>query len=93
MRWMAEDIDPPQFKSELEMKKLNVKKSRLVELNRGRFDAGMGMLTSVLACGGSMANTTCASSESPACKGGGVGTGPRAIAVDPYSRLVAAQAG
>jgi hypothetical protein len=35
---VAENIAPPQFNLEFEMKKLTVKKSRLVELNRDQLD-------------------------------------------------------
>jgi hypothetical protein len=86
MRWMAEDIDPPQFKWELEMKKLNVKKSRLVELNRGRLDLSLGAHTDD--CNGTLSmNLLCQATKTftGLCLG--------AIAVDPYSRRVAAPAG
>jgi hypothetical protein len=68
------------------MQKLTVKKSRLVELNRGRLDLSLGGIVSVFDCG----NETL--SKNLLCKAT-VTSGPVAMAVDLYSRRVAAQAG
>jgi hypothetical protein len=76
-----------QFTRELnmEMKKLTIKKSRLVELNRGQLAPTLMSVGSLfIACG------TCTNTAGAICAPTTTHTGPIAIAVDPYSRRKAA---
>jgi len=86
LRRMAEN-STPQTTWELEMKKLNVNRSRLVELNRGSVNAGAGILETLFGCD----NTTHTHSAKPTgCKNtfGCMGVN----AAESYGRRAMAQA-